>query len=142
MLTAAYRVGSAIYYLSIDYVFDGERSMYTENGAPRPVNYYGLTKLLAEEIKKALGGSIVRVACIYGAGPGRVDFSKTVVDKLMGSEAVTASTDQWSSPTLNTIIGEAFVKLLEMMFAGTLHVVGPRLSRYEFTEGHSHVLRV
>ncbi|WP_252901134.1 SDR family oxidoreductase [Vulcanisaeta sp. JCM 14467] len=132
LLTAAYRVGSAIYYLSTDYVFDGERGMYTEDDAPRPVNYYGLTKLLAEEITKALGGSIVRVAWIYGAGPGRVNFGKTVVDKLMRGEAVTAIMDQWSSPTLNTIIGEAFVKLLEMRFTGILHVVGPRLSRYEF----------
>ena len=48
MLTAAYRVGSAIYYLSTDYVFDGERGMYTENDTSRLVNYYGLTKLLAE----------------------------------------------------------------------------------------------
>ena len=132
LLTAAYRVGSAIYYLSTDYVFDGERGMYTEDDAPRPVNYYGLTKLLAEEIARTLGGSIVRVAWIYGAGPGRVNFGKTVVDKLMRGEAVTAITDQWSSPTLNTIIGEAFAKLLEMRFTGVLHVVGPRLSRYEF----------
>ena len=132
LLTAAYRVGSAIYYLSTDYVFDGERGMYTEDDAPRPVNYYGLTKLLAEEITRALGGSIVRVAWIYGAGPGRVNFGKTVVDKLMRGEVVTAITDQWSSPTLNTIIGEAFAKLLEMRFTGVLHVVGPRLSRYEF----------
>ena len=48
-----------------------------------------MTKLLAEEIKKALGGSIVKVACIYGAGPGRVNFIKIVVDKLMRGGAVT-----------------------------------------------------
>ena len=120
MLTAAYRVGSAIYYLSTDYVFDGERGMYTEDDTPRPVNYYGLTKLLAEEITRALGGSIVRVACIYGAGPGRVNFGKIMADKLMRGRAVTAVTDQWSSPTLNTIIGEASAKLLEMMFAETI----------------------
>ncbi len=137
LLTAAYRSGSAIYYLSTDYVFDGERGgMYSEDDAPRPVNYYGLTKLMAEEITRALGGSIVRVAWIYGTGgPGRANFGKTVVEKLMrGGEAVTAITDQWSSPTLNTIIGEAFVKLLDMRFNGIIHVVGPRLSRYEFAK--------
>ncbi|MGC8606242.1 MAG: SDR family oxidoreductase [Vulcanisaeta sp.] len=132
LLTAAYRVGAAIYYLSTDYVFDGEKGMYTEDDAPRPVNYYGLTKLLAEEITRALGGSIVRVAWIYGTGPGRPNFGKTVVEKLMRGEAVTAITDQWSSPTLNTIIGEAFAKLLDIKFNGVIHVVGPRLSRYEF----------
>lgn len=132
LLTAAHRIGSAIYYLSTDYVFDGERGMYTEDDVPRPINYYGLTKLLAEEITRALGGSIVRVAWIYGTGPGRPNFGRTVVEKLMRGEAVTAITDQWSSPTLNTIIGEAFTKLLSMGFTGIIHVVGPRLSRYEF----------
>lgn len=134
LLTAAYRVGAAIYYLSTDYVFDGERGgMYSEDDAPRPINYYGLTKLLAEEITRALGGSIVRVAWIYGTGPGRPNFGKTVVEKLTrGGEVVTAITDQWSSPTLNTIIGEAFAKLLDAKFNGVVHVVGPRLSRYEF----------
>ncbi|GAB6946379.1 NAD(P)-dependent oxidoreductase [Vulcanisaeta sp. JCM 16161] len=132
LLTAAYRIGSAIYYLSTDYVFDGEKGLYTEDDIPRPVNYYGLTKLLAEEITKALNGSIVRVAWIYGTGPGRPNFGKTVVEKLMRGEVVTAITDQWSSPTLNTIIGEAFARLLDIKFNGVIHVVGPRLSRYEF----------
>ncbi|WP_243680542.1 sugar nucleotide-binding protein, partial [Vulcanisaeta souniana] len=57
---------------------------------------------------------------------------RIVVEKLMRSEEVTAIVDQWSSPTLNTIIGEAFEKLISMKFTGILHVVGPRLSRFEF----------
>ncbi len=134
LMTNAYRVGSAIYYLSTDYVFDGERGLYEEGDVPRPVNYYGLTKLLAEEVARALGGAVIRVAWIYGTGPGRPNFGKTVVDKLRRGEEVRAIIDQWSSPTLNTLIGEAFMKLIEMRFVGTLHVVGPRMSRYEFAK--------
>ncbi len=134
LLTTAYRSGSAIYYLSTDYVFDGERGMYTEDDPPRPINYYGLTKLLAEEVARTLGGSIVRVAWIYGTGPGRQNFGRTVAEKLMRGEEVTAIIDQWSSPTLNIIIGEAFEKLISMKFTGILHVVGPRLSRFEFAK--------
>jgi len=134
LIANAYRVGAAIYYLSTDYVFDGERGLYTEDDVPRPINYYGLTKLLAEEIARAFGGAIIRVAWIYGAGPGRANFGKIVVDKLRRGEEVRAITDQWSAPTLNTIIGEAFVKLIDGKFTGTLHVVGPRMSRYEFAK--------
>jgi len=39
LIANAYRVGAAIYYLSTDYVFDGERGLYTEDDVPRPINY-------------------------------------------------------------------------------------------------------
>jgi len=39
-------------FLSTDFVFDGERGMYSEEDAPRPVNYYGRTKLEAEDAVK------------------------------------------------------------------------------------------
>jgi len=41
-------------YISTDYVFDGEKGNYTETDLPSPINFYGYTKLKAEEaIKKA-----------------------------------------------------------------------------------------
>ncbi|WP_069807217.1 SDR family oxidoreductase [Vulcanisaeta thermophila] len=132
LLRAGYRVGAALYYLSTDYVFDGNRGLYTEDDIPRPINYYGMTKLMGEEAARALGAGIVRVAWIYGVGPGRVNFGKTVVDKLSRGEVVTAIVDQYSSPTLNTIIGMAFLRLVKSRFTGVIHVVGPRMSRYEF----------
>ena len=42
-------------YISTDYVFDGTRGRYAEDDAPGPVrNYYGLTKLVAEEIVRCV----------------------------------------------------------------------------------------
>lgn len=131
-MSIGYRVGSALYYLSTDYVFDGSKGLYNEEDVPRPINYYGITKLMGEEVVRALNGAVMRVAWIYGVGPGRVNFGRTVVDKLSRGEIVTAITDQYSSPTLNTIIGMAFFRLVKSGFTGTIHVVGPRMSRYEF----------
>jgi len=45
-------VKSFFVFLSTDFVFDGERGMYSENDSPNPVNYYGRTKLEAEEAIK------------------------------------------------------------------------------------------
>lgn len=132
LMKAGYRIGSALYYLSTDYVFDGSRGLYGEEDVPRPINYYGMSKLMGEEAVKALDGSIVRVAWVYGTGPGRINFGRTVVDKLSKGEVVTAITDQYSSPTLSTIIGMAFLRLIKSRFTGIIHVVGPRMSRYEF----------
>lgn len=129
---AAYRVGARLIYLSTDYVFDGSRGMYKESDSPRPVNYYGLSKLLGEEAVLAVGGAVVRVAWIYGLGPGKVNFGKSVVEKLSRGEEVKAIVDQWGSPTLNTLIGEVMARLVDREFEGVLHAAGPRLSRFEF----------
>ncbi len=42
-------------HISTDYVFDGARGQYTEDDVPGPVrNYYGLTKLVAEDIARCV----------------------------------------------------------------------------------------
>src|SRR6185503_10069742 len=53
-------------FLSTDFVFDGEKGMYKEDDAPRPVNYYGRTKLEAEETVKeyAFDWAIVRTVLV------------------------------------------------------------------------------
>ncbi len=132
LVSEAYRVGSGIIYLSTDYVFDGSRGLYTEEDIPRPINYYGLTKLAAEEVVRAFGGTVVRVSSIYGTGPGRPNFGRVVVEALKRGERVSAASDQWVSPTLNTLIGLAIERLVGLDVGGVIHVAGPRMSRYEF----------
>ena len=128
----AYRVGARVVYISTDYVFPGDRGLYREDDPPRPVNYYGLTKLLGEEAVLAVGGAVVRTAWIYGLGPGRLNFGRAVVERLSRGEEVRAVADQWGSPTLNTLLAEAVAKLAEREHSGVLHAAGPRMSRYEF----------
>src|SRR4051812_28122454 len=55
-------------FCSTDTVFDGEHAPYKENDSPRPVNYYGQTKLEAEESVQTLGerGMIARLALVMG----------------------------------------------------------------------------
>jgi len=136
ILCEASRLGTKIIYLSTDYVFDGNRGLYQETDPPNPINYYGLTKLLGEEIALTLGGVVVRTSAIYGLGPGRPNFGKVVVEKLSKGEIVKAFIDQWLSPTLNTFLGEALAKLaLDLELSREiLHVAGPRMSRYEFAK--------
>src|SRR5574338_1397384 len=39
-------------FLSTDFVFDGEKGMYKEDDPPNPVNFYGKTRLEAEDAVK------------------------------------------------------------------------------------------
>lgn len=131
LMREAYRVGTRIIYISTDYVFPGDRGLYRESDVPRPINFYGLTKLLGEEIALALGGSVVRVSAVFGPGPGRPNFAKVVYQNLSQGKPIETAVDQYLSPTYNLALGKAMVKLINMEFK-ILHVAGPRLSRFEF----------
>lgn len=131
---AAEVVNAYVLYLSTDYVFDGERGMYGEREPPNPVNYYGLTKLMGEVAVQARCSrwSIVRASSIYGLGPGRTNFAKFLVEKLSKGERVRALVDQYTSPSQATLLAEAMMEILERRMVGIFHVVGERMSRYEF----------
>lgn len=54
MARAANDVGAKLLHVSTDYVFDGEQGGYKESDTPGPpVNYYSLSKLVAEEAARA-----------------------------------------------------------------------------------------
>jgi dTDP-4-dehydrorhamnose reductase len=133
LMVEAYRVGCKIIYLSTDYVFDGYKGLYREEDTPRPINFYGLTKLIAEQIALSLNGSVIRVSAVYGPGPGRPNFAKVVWEKLSKGETVEAAVDQFLSPTFNLHIGRALARILRLRRdIDILHVAGPRLSRYDY----------
>lgn len=134
IVRAAKVVKSYIVYVSTDYVFDGEKGLYTERDLPNPINYYGLTKLIGEELVRSsdLLYTIVRPSAIYGIGGSKKSFAEYVIEKLLRGEEVYALTDQYVSPTLNTLLAEAIIEIIDMKPMGILHVAGERMNRYEF----------
>jgi dTDP-4-dehydrorhamnose reductase len=136
LVKEALKYNAYFLYLSTDYVFDGERGLYREEDIPNPINYYGLTKLIAENsVRSALSRySIVRTSHIYGLGMGRINFARAVVESLSKGQKVRALVDQWLSPTLNTLLAKAVRELVEMEYVGVIHVAGERVSRYDFAK--------
>lgn len=134
LVREALKYGVYFLYLSTDYVFNGEHGLYREDDIPNPINYYGLTKLIAENIVRgALSKySIVRTSHIYGFGLGRINFARTVIELLSRGQRVRALIDQWLSPTLNTLLAKAMRELIEKGYTGVIHVAGERVSRYDF----------
>lgn len=55
-------------FISTDFIFDGEKGMYKEDDKPAPVNFYGKTKMEAEEaVKEYIADwAIVRTVLVYG----------------------------------------------------------------------------
>jgi len=127
-------VNAYLVYISTDYVFEGEKGMYREEDLPNPVNYYGLTKLVGEELVKSsdLLHTIVRPSAIYGVGGSKKSFAEFVVERLLRGEEVRALADQYVSPTYGLLLARGLADLLEVRPLGVLHMAGERMSRYEF----------
>jgi dTDP-4-dehydrorhamnose reductase len=138
IVEASKAAGSFLIYISTDYVFSGEKGCYKESDLPDPVNYYGLTKLKAEElVKKQAEYFIARPSVIYGSTPaaGKVNFALWLIETLRKGERVKIVTDQWNTPTLNTNLAEMTLEVVERRLTGTFHLCGAtRVSRLEFAK--------
>ncbi len=144
IVRAARITKSYLLYISTDYVFDGEKGSYREDDVPAPVNYYGLTKLVAEELVRAsdLLYTIVRPSAIYGVGVGKKNFAVFVAETLAKGGRVKALVDQYVSPTLNTLLAMSLLEIIELRPMGTLHVAGERMSRYDFAVKIARILNL
>jgi dTDP-4-dehydrorhamnose reductase len=126
-------------YISTDYVFNGERGNYRESDLPDPINYYGLTKVKAEEQVKSLMDEhcIARPSVMYGATPaaGKINFALWIIEKLRKNEQVKIVTDQWVSPTLNSSLADMTLEVMERRLIGIYHLSGAtRINRCDFAK--------
>lgn len=117
--------------VSTDYVFGGqaERSPLAEDAARRPVNVYGASKALGEDLALFENPEtlVVRVASLFGpagaSGKGG-NFVETMI--RMGRErgALRVVADQVMSPTSATDAAVGILDLIQVSApAGTYHVV-------------------
>ncbi len=136
IIQASQKTNSFVIYISSDYIFSGDKGHYKENDTPDPVNYYGTTKMEAEEIVKNLPEYfIARPSVIYGATPtaGKVNFALWLIEALKKGERVKILTDQYNTPTLNTNLAQMTLEAAERHLTGIYHLCGStRVSRYEF----------
>lgn len=95
---------SHLVHVSTDFIFDGSRGPLDENEKPAPVNYYGESKLAAEEIVKAssIEWSILRTVLVYGITPdmSRSNIVLWVKNTLEQGKSINVVNDQWRTPTL------------------------------------------
>ena len=114
-------------FVSTDFVFDGEKGMYTEEDAPRPINYYGRTKMEAEEAVKdyPFDWCIVRTVLVYGKNySGRNDILSIVKDKLEKGEEYSVVDDQLRTPTYVEDLAKGIVAVIEQKAKGIFHISG------------------
>jgi len=120
-------IKSFFIFLSTDFVFDGEKGMYSENDSPNPVNYYGRTKLEAEEAVKEyeFDWAIARTVLVYGRNhSGHSNILKIVKEKLEKGEAYNVVDDQVRTPTYVEDLAKGIVSIIEKKATGVFHLSG------------------
>jgi dTDP-4-dehydrorhamnose reductase len=124
-------------FISTDYVFNGEKGLYSEGDQPDPINYYGYTKLKAEEAVRSILNDycIIRTSVVFGSKPaaGKINFALWVLESLKQKRRINVVMDQINSPTLNTNLAEAILEILDRKLTGLYHIAGATpISRYDF----------
>lgn len=105
--------GTRFIHLSTDYVFDGKATApLKETDQVNPVNAYGASKLLGEQLalRNDPDSIIVRTSWVYSFY-GK-NFVKTMI-RLMGEkESIGVVNDQYGSPTYAADLAEAILQII------------------------------
>lgn len=136
LIAAAQQVGSTCCYLSTDFVFSGENGPYKEGDPRNPVNFYGETKRLAEDLvqESGLNWSIARTILLYGKTLriNRSNFVYWVKDNLVANKPIKVVDDQVRTPTYLPDFVEGILAIAEKNAKGIFHLSGKdTLTPYE-----------
>lgn len=104
IINACEAVNSFLVHVSTDFIFRGDEGPLTEEAVPDPVNYYGETKLLAEQkvFESKLRWAIARTVLVYGIvhDMSRSNIVLWVKNSLESGKKIEVVNDQYRTPTL------------------------------------------
>ena len=137
---------SAFIHYSTDYVFNGKKgSPYSETDQPGPVNVYGKSKLMGENLVSDTGGShlILRTSWVYSLRKG--GFVNKVLEWSRRQPVMRIVDDQTGSPTWARLLAEVTALLIAGLkdkpyrslepYSGIYHLAGDGCaSRYEWAQ--------
>jgi dTDP-4-dehydrorhamnose reductase len=133
LVEGAKKYNSHFVFVSTDFIFSGEdgKNPYDEDAAPNPVNYYGQTKLEAEEIVKnsGLNWAIARTAIVFGIG---YDLSRSniilwVKASLEAGKEIQVVDDQIRTPTLAEDLATGCILIVDKRSTGVFNISGAEL---------------
>ncbi len=133
---AAEEVGALLVAISTNEVFDGlAQAPYQEYDPRHPVNAYGYSKFVAEQVAEKLCSRtmIVRTAWLYAQGG--TNFIHKMLARSKAGQTSKVVTDEVSSPTYAADLADGLRKLIEIGGRGIFHLVNEgACSRFELAQ--------
>lgn len=115
-------------HVSTDFVFDGQKNdFYTEEDQPKPIEWYGQTKLWAEQevVNSGCQHVITRLAFPFRSRfPGKLDLVRTMIEKLKTNSLYPMFNDQIITPTFIDDISQVFEIFIQKNPSGIYHLAG------------------
>ena len=147
LLEAAQASGTFFLFLSTDFVFSGADGPYHEASMPDPVNFYGQTKWMAEQLvmQSSSPWAIVRTVLVYGnvisgTRSNIISWAKQALEKGTPIKVVG---DQIRSTTYAGDLARAILTIAVKKASGVWHIAGKdALSPYEIALRVAHHLQL
>lgn len=123
-------------HLSTDFIFDGEAGPYGEEAQPKPISYYGESKLAAEKIvqQAQCPWAIARTVLVFGISEAmsRSNIILWVKKSLEEGKTIQVVNDQWRTPTLAEDLAQGCALIVEKESKGVFNISGEEmLTPYE-----------
>ena len=126
---------SKLIHISTDHLSDGSTSYIKENHKLNPINVYGKTKLLAENlIKASITNPIILRTNFFGWGTKyRKSFSDRIIDSITSNKKIHLFEDAFFSPVSMRRLYEIILQLYKKNKNGTFNICSnDRISKYNF----------
>jgi dTDP-4-dehydrorhamnose reductase len=146
LVDAANAVNASILYVSTDFVF-GEGGPHSEDDKTGPLNFYGESKLLAEQLVKANANhyGIMRPVFIYGKiwDGIRPTFLHWVKNNLEQNKPIKVVSDQQRTPTYVIDLCKGIQAMIQRKVTGDFNLAGKDiLSPYDMAITVANVLQL
>lgn len=138
IIEASLKYQSKIIYISSDYVYDGSKETeYIETDLVNPINYYGTSKTLGEDIVRQNSKHfILRTSWLFGSNGN--NFLKSMIKLSKEKKELNIVNDQVGSPTYTLDLAKTISEMIFKNNYGTYHVTNSgfcswnELTRYLF----------
>lgn len=133
---ACREVDALLVAISTNEVFDGSATRpYQEYDQRKPVNPYGYSKFVAEQVVERFAPRymIVRTSWLYTTGG--VNFIHKIIARARGGDRLRVVTDEVGTPTYVVDLAAALMELIHTGRPGIYHLVNAgECSRYQFAQ--------
>jgi dTDP-4-dehydrorhamnose reductase len=123
LAATAAELGIPLVTYSTDYVFDGQaKQAYVESSSPKPLNAYGRSKLLGEQLAFQANPDTLVIRTSWVISATHPNFVSKVLFNTRKGRPVRVVEDQCGSPTIASDLAASTQEALEREATGLLHL--------------------